>query len=177
MTEKQGFLNAPTVTEFAVGMVVFGSDGESLGTVVRIDEGEGARVLRYADTLYRVTEAIPKLRLDLSPERMWAGREYRSKCNGMLTARIVAPPEFTNRGGVWVLFEADDGGFCRWSVKDFLGFYEPVPLNEAEPKVEMSDDEKMEDVCRRVVRSLVREWLVNMNAQIFAAGMSGKPND
>ena len=50
--------------------------------------------------------------------------------------------------------------------------YEPVPLDAAGPKVEMSNDDKMEDVCRRVVRSIVREWLVDMNAKIFAAWMS-----
>ena len=143
MSENQGFLNAPTVTAFAVGMVVCRSGGQSLGKVVETDE-RGAYFRRDADIVYSVTDSIPRLRLDLAPERMWVGREYRSKCNHLMPAMILAPPEFTDQGRVY--FEGHDDGVCRWSVKDFLSFYEPLPLPE---RVAESAPDTWEDVCRR----------------------------
>ena len=176
MSEKQGFKNAPTVTAFAVGMRVLDLDiSESFGTVVRTDE-YGAYFLCHADILYRVTEAIPKLRLDLSPERVWVGREYRDKGNHARRVRILAPPEFTDRGRVH--FVNCNAVFCCWSVTDFLRVYEPLPLNEAEPKVEMSDFEKvfpgLGEACQRKAKSLVREYLSNMIAEVLRNQQGGE---
>jgi hypothetical protein len=117
-----GFRNCPSITKFAVGMVI--TCDRSLLTVVRTYSNEAAVAATPVclETRTLTSSDIEGCTLDLSS--IWVGRKYRDRHQHNVTAEVLMTD------AALVCF-ADQTIMRRtWSRANFLDQYEPLPLEE-----------------------------------------------